>query len=252
MAATLNSLSATLRSPPGFSHLSRLYSLPLAYGRLLVESYRRLAFGTFFLEQSGKVAEVMARWVTGERRRREKYEAEMKGLLPWDARTTDEVPGLEVSTVGGGIGEDGLAVSKVDVDGRSLRSSAASPQRLTKRRPTRHPADFLTFIESLERDPGYIELAAASANLDKPGLLVDLRETLSKHLAQVEDAKADFDKLVEKNCAPPAFSRPARLLADTLRFFPTVLSKSQDGSGRRGCTSAFRRWRLVPADRPRL
>lgn len=128
MAATLNSLSATLRSPPGFSHLSRLYSLPLAYGRLLVESYRRLAFGASFLEQSGKVAEVMARWVTGERRRREKYEVEMKGLLPWDARTTDEVPGLEVSTVGGGVGEDGLVVSRVDVDGPFLSSYAEASQ----------------------------------------------------------------------------------------------------------------------------
>lgn len=119
MASTLNSLSSTLRSPPGFSHLSRLYSLPLAYGRLLIESYRRLTFGVFFLDQSGKLAEVMARWVTNERRRREKYEAEMKGLLPWDARTTDEVPGLEVSTVGGGTGEPGSAVTRTDVDGEA-------------------------------------------------------------------------------------------------------------------------------------
>lgn len=70
---------------------------------------------------------------------------------------------------------------------------------LTQQPPMFLRAEFIVFIEMLEQDPGYLELTS-SAGLEKLALLSELKETLSKHLAQVDDARAEFDKLVERNC----------------------------------------------------
>lgn len=70
---------------------------------------------------------------------------------------------------------------------------------LTQQPPLFLHVEFIVFIEMLEQDPGYLELTS-SAGLEKPALLSELKETLSKHLAQVDDARAEFDKLVERNC----------------------------------------------------
>ncbi|CDZ97784.1 Autophagy-related protein 11 [Phaffia rhodozyma] len=174
----LTALENDLRNRQGFAHLGRLEAMPGAYGRLLIECVRRREFAKFFLSTSQLLAELMAKLVSSERKRRERYREEVHGMLPWDPKGLDVAPpALELTTAGGESDDAFLGIERSDVD------------------------EFLTYLRSLETDPEYMDLRfrakTDSTTNEEPCPLASTISELEKHQAKIDDVVLEFEKLAE-------------------------------------------------------
>ncbi|EJU02437.1 hypothetical protein DACRYDRAFT_107355 [Dacryopinax primogenitus] len=194
-----NSLpSSSASGGAGFPHLQKVHRWLYAYGCTILELVRRGEFRRFFHARSKSLAELMHKLTAREHSRRQAFQADVAGLLPFEIRgfgdTDDPVPALEVTVLGagagGGMGE-GLGEWGL---GRGDVESVMSLVRELERLP------FPERGEELALYP----LSPSTTNADQQPPRVPLhpateaRLLLEKHLARMQGLEETFDRLAER------------------------------------------------------
>ncbi len=106
----------------GFPHLQRLHNMLFAYGSSCIEVVWRKEVHSLLLRDSGSLAENLAHRLGKELHRREIFEANILGLLPWTIDVLGskaDKPSLQISTRGGADQLSDWTITIEDVKGKS-------------------------------------------------------------------------------------------------------------------------------------
>ncbi|KIM22566.1 hypothetical protein M408DRAFT_18149 [Serendipita vermifera MAFF 305830] len=172
LPTVLTGLENDLRMKGGFAHLQRLHGMAFAYGASVIEVVRRREFGRFFMQRAQAMAEIMAKFASSERKRRQVYRGESLSLLPFETQSMDlEAPSLEVSTKGM---EDGpYDINREDVE------------------------VLLEAMRQIEEETAPQLHNAAGSQTAHP--MKETREALEKLVVRMDSLESDFDRLAEKS-----------------------------------------------------
>lgn len=174
LPSTLSALESDIRVKGGFSHLQRLHGMAFAYGASVIEVVRRREFGKFFMQRAQAMAEIMAKFSSSERKRRQVYRGESLSLLPFATQGMDmPAPSLEISTMG--VEEVPYDISREDVDA------------------------LLETMRQIEREHDPLPPGTSTSGSGPHHPIRATREALEKLLARMDSLEADFDKIAEKS-----------------------------------------------------
>ncbi|PVG01431.1 hypothetical protein CPB86DRAFT_773278 [Serendipita vermifera] len=175
LPSALSGLENDLRVKGGFAHLQRLHGMAFAYGASVIEVVRRREFGRFFTQRAQAMAEIMAKFSSSERKRRQVYRGESLSLLPFETQGMDlPAPSLEITTLG--MDEGPYNFEREDVDA------------------------LIQTMRQIEEEWEHYSMTDTRSSSEKSYHPIrDTREALEKLVARMENLEADFDKIAEKS-----------------------------------------------------
>ncbi|KAG8807209.1 oligomeric, coiled-coil, peripheral membrane protein, partial [Serendipita sp. 399] len=176
LPGALSSLESDLRVKGGFAHLQRLHGMAFAYGASVIEVVRRKEFGRFFIQRAQAMAEIMAKFSSSEKKRRQVYRGESLSLLPFATQGMDlQAPSLEIST-------SGTEEGPYDITREDVEALLETMRQIEK-----------------EHEPLSLNTVGSDSQMASYHPIRATREALEKLLARMDSLEAEFDKIAEKS-----------------------------------------------------
>ncbi|KAG8754268.1 oligomeric, coiled-coil, peripheral membrane protein [Serendipita sp. 396] len=170
--------------------------MAFAYGASVIEVVRRKEFERFFLQRAQAMAEIMAKFSSSEKKRRQVYRGESLSLLPFATQGMDlQAPSVEISTFG--TEEGPYEMTREDIE--ALLETMRQIER-------EHEALAVNKSSSYSQEVSYHPIRST-------------REALEKLLARMDGLEAEFDKIAEKSSEFKVW-RPCSSFTDDIQFFP--------------------------------